>query len=134
MKALSILQPWAWLIVNGHKDIENRTWYTPYRGKFIVHAGKKYGPRIHADYAECIEDMFKIKLPPLAEMQLGGIVGEATIIDCTKGSGSRWYADGRWGFVLTGMKKLPFRPYRGQLGFFDVQTDISTVPLTQEER
>ena len=23
--ALSIQQPWAWLIVEGHKDIENRT-------------------------------------------------------------------------------------------------------------
>ena len=26
MKALSIRQPWAWLIVNGYKDVENRTW------------------------------------------------------------------------------------------------------------
>lgn len=24
MKCLSIQQPWAWLIVNGFKDIENR--------------------------------------------------------------------------------------------------------------
>jgi len=24
MKALSILMPWAWLIVNGQKDVENR--------------------------------------------------------------------------------------------------------------
>ncbi len=23
MKAFSILQPWAWLIVHGHKDVEN---------------------------------------------------------------------------------------------------------------
>jgi len=33
MKALSILQPWAWLVVNGHKDIENRTWGTGFRGR-----------------------------------------------------------------------------------------------------
>jgi hypothetical protein len=25
-KAISICQPWAWLIVNGYKDIENRIW------------------------------------------------------------------------------------------------------------
>ena len=25
-KALSIRQPWAWLIVNGIKDVENRSW------------------------------------------------------------------------------------------------------------
>jgi hypothetical protein len=39
MKALSIKQPWAWLIVNGHKDIENRDWRSDnpglkYRGEF----------------------------------------------------------------------------------------------------
>lgn len=26
MKAISIKPHWAWLVVNGHKDIENRTW------------------------------------------------------------------------------------------------------------
>ncbi len=37
---LSIRQPWAWLIVNGYKDIENRTWSTRFRGKVLIHAGK----------------------------------------------------------------------------------------------
>ncbi len=41
MKALSIMQPWAWLIVNGHKDIENRNWPTRFRGPVYIHAGKK---------------------------------------------------------------------------------------------
>ena len=41
MKALSIRQPWAWLIVNGYKDIENRTWSTDFRGRVYVHAGRK---------------------------------------------------------------------------------------------
>ena len=31
MKAISIRQPWAWLVVNGHKDVENRTWRTKHR-------------------------------------------------------------------------------------------------------
>ena len=38
--ALSIRQPWAWLIVNGYKDIENRNWKTNFRGKILVHAAK----------------------------------------------------------------------------------------------
>ena len=41
MKALSIRQPWAWLIVNGYKDIENRNWRTNFRGRVYVHAGKR---------------------------------------------------------------------------------------------
>ncbi|WP_234838619.1 ASCH domain-containing protein [Sinorhizobium meliloti] len=39
--AISIMQPWAWLIVNGHKDIENRDWPTKSRGPVAIHAGKK---------------------------------------------------------------------------------------------
>ena len=31
--ALSIQQPWAWFIVNGYKDVENRTWSTKFRGR-----------------------------------------------------------------------------------------------------
>src|SRR5690606_36026391 len=37
---LSIRQPWAWLICNGGKDIENRNWRTLYRGHVFIHAGK----------------------------------------------------------------------------------------------
>jgi hypothetical protein len=36
MKALSIMQPWAWLIVNGHKAIENRNWRCHYRGPVLI--------------------------------------------------------------------------------------------------
>jgi hypothetical protein len=38
MKILSVRQPWASLIVNGFKDVENRTWPTRYRGRILVHA------------------------------------------------------------------------------------------------
>ena len=39
LKAPSIRQPWAWLIVNGYKDIENRDWTTNFRGRVYVHTG-----------------------------------------------------------------------------------------------
>lgn len=38
--ALSIRQPWAWLILHAGKDIENRTWQTYQRGWFAIHASK----------------------------------------------------------------------------------------------
>ena len=38
VKIISVRQPWAWLIVAGHKDIENRTWRTSYRGRLLIHA------------------------------------------------------------------------------------------------
>ena len=41
LPALSIRQPWAELIVRGHKDVENRTWRHSYRGPVLIHAGHK---------------------------------------------------------------------------------------------
>lgn len=40
MKALTISQPYATLIASGQKWVENRTWYTPFRGPLAIHAGK----------------------------------------------------------------------------------------------
>jgi hypothetical protein len=41
VKALSIRQPWTYAIQHLGKRVENRTWPTPYRGKLLLHAGKK---------------------------------------------------------------------------------------------
>lgn len=41
MKALTIKQPWAGMIMEGNKKIENRGWLTDYRGPLLIHAGKK---------------------------------------------------------------------------------------------
>jgi hypothetical protein len=40
MKALTICQPYAHLIVRGEKRVENRTWPTRYTGPLAIHAGK----------------------------------------------------------------------------------------------
>lgn len=40
MKALTICQPYAHLIVRGEKLVENREWPTRYRGALAIHAGK----------------------------------------------------------------------------------------------
>ncbi len=42
MKCLSIKNPWAWMIINGKKTMEIRTWKTDYRGRILIHAGLKY--------------------------------------------------------------------------------------------
>src|SRR5215472_1457845 len=45
MKALSVRQPWAWLIVNGYKPVENRNWLTKFRGRLLIHAGQRFDPK-----------------------------------------------------------------------------------------
>lgn len=39
IKALTISQPYASLIASGEKWVENRRWYTRYRGYLAIHAG-----------------------------------------------------------------------------------------------
>ncbi len=126
MKALSIKQPWSWLIVNGHKDIENRDWLTRFRGPVFIHAGKSFDGaslRVVKATIEYLESDFSITLPSSFEM--GGIVGIAEIVDCVEESESPWFC-GTYGFVIKNARPLPFTPLRGQLGFFDVPREIAS--------
>ena len=113
--ALSIRQPWASLIVNGHKDIENRSWSTKFRGKFLVHAGKRFD----GEGYEWVQDNFRITLPERGEFQRGGIVGVAELVDCVERHRSKWFS-GDYGFVLKNARRLRFYPMPGRLGFFKV--------------
>ena len=40
LRALTIREPWAWAISEGHKLVENRTWSTAYRGLLAIHSAK----------------------------------------------------------------------------------------------
>lgn len=42
MKAITVRQPWAWAIIHGCKDIENRSQAWTYRGPLAIHAGKEW--------------------------------------------------------------------------------------------
>ena len=127
MIALSIRQPWAWLIVNGFKDIENRDWSTNFRGQFLVHAGLKLTV---ADYdaamlfIECFVDpVLLAKVPPMAELPLGGVVGVARLVDCVQDIPSPWFtgaARAGYGFVLQHAMPIPFVPWKGRQGFFNI--------------
>lgn len=112
LPVLSIRQPWAWLIVNGHKDIENRTWKTHFRGKVLVHAGKKWDEDVTlAD----IKAMYGVEVP--RRLKTGGIVGMVEITDCVTKSKSPWFF-GPYGFTLKDAEPLPFHPCKGKMGFF----------------
>lgn len=40
MKALTLWQPWASLMADGHKRVETRSWDSRYRGPIVIHAAK----------------------------------------------------------------------------------------------
>jgi hypothetical protein len=116
MKALSIRQPWAWLIANGHKDIENRCWKTYLRGRFLIHASKGMTRDDYATASVMAEEQ-GIELPSFGDLERGGIIGEATITDCVTQDASPWFF-GEYGFVIKDARPLPFAPCKGALGFF----------------
>ena len=132
MKALSIQQPWAWLICAGYKDIENRGWQTKFRGRVYVHAGKYWdavdGSELYPKYKIPLMERGLSKTDflawwkrenPRTDGVKGEIVGEVDIVDCVRESKSAWFA-GPYGFVLRNPTcyKEPI-PCRGKLGFFD---------------
>jgi len=119
--ALSIRQPWAWLIANGYKDIENRTWSTRFRGPVLIHAAKGM-TRAEWYSADTVALANGVKLPPYATFERGGIVGVVEVIDCVSRSDSPWF-EGPYGFVLRNARWLPFQPCKGSLGFFQIGGD-----------
>ncbi len=124
LPVISIRQPWAWLIVNGWKNIENRTWPTRVRGPVLIHAGKGMTEEEYEAALMFIADFApSLRVPPVpppAELHRGGIVGMATILDCVTRHSSEWFT-GDFGFVLTDARPMPFYPCRGALGFFRVK-------------
>lgn len=121
MKALSVRQPWAWLLVNGWKDVENRTWPTKFRGRVLIHAGKTCTPFDREGWEIFEANAPDGFIPPgFTTLDRGGIVGEVIISDCVTVSGSPWFM-GPYGFVISNWRPLPFVPCNGALGFFDVK-------------
>jgi hypothetical protein len=125
MKIISIKPTWAWLIVNGYKTIENRTWRTHYRGPILVHASKKKSRIEHAAVLQWLQN--KSELAPLADLVpkldslgAGGIVGQTTITDCVVDSDSPWFLNQGFGFVLADSTPLPYWPCKGKLGLYNI--------------
>lgn len=124
--AISVRQPWAWAIVRGSKDIENRSWVTSYRGPVCIHAAKGCTRTEYEDASELISLIGSgTSTPPgLKDIDRGGIIGVARIVDCVSVSDSPWFF-GPYGFVLADVRPLEFIPVRGALGFFKWRKNLS---------
>lgn len=149
MKALSIKQPWAWLICKGYKDVENRNWGTSYTGRIYIHASKNFDNSAFNFIRDKVDDCVWQSIY-YGKLSLGAIIGEATLTNVIRkihltesdhvdiGSQqaeleylkrtcpsyfSPWFT-GKYGFVLVNpvLYEKPV-PYRGKLGLFDVNLE-----------
>jgi hypothetical protein len=81
---------------------------------------------------------------PAPTLPFGGIVGRARIVDVIVGPshparpmasalalGGPWYAGG-FALVLADVEALPFVPWRGSLGFFDVPDAVVRAAVERE--
>ncbi len=125
MKAISIRQPWAWLILNGLKDIENRAWYTDYRGTVFIHAPSQFDTAITEAFVRqrLTDSEWSLFMRCCnAGLETNGIIGKVTLIDCLEPgefNGSPWRDPSRHGWVFANPKPLPFLRCRGQLGLWN---------------
>ena len=122
-RALTIRQPWAWAVVAGHKDVENRSWSTPFRGTIAIHAG--YAEDLEA-YADLVAERGReLAIPAYEQMTRGAIVGVVDLVDCVERHTSSWFG-GPYGFVLANARMLD-RPIecRGQLGLWELSSELA---------
>jgi hypothetical protein len=109
MKVLSVKQPWASLIVNGIKDVENRVWKTNYRGELLIHATAEPAFEfsqytIHFKAAQIIEYVNYLgkstnQFNP-DKIINSAIIGKVDLVDCIKDSKSVWAIPDCWNWVL----------------------------------
>jgi hypothetical protein len=130
-RALSVRQPWAWLIVNGFKPFENRDWSpgNPARcwlGKqlarcapmtILVHACKGMTEDEYDQAYFMAKGDYDITLPPMKDLPRGGIVGVVNVV--------RWHDERQpmafsfgSGIELAHAAPHEFLPCKGALGFF----------------
>jgi activating signal cointegrator 1 len=142
MRAVSVMQPWATLIVHGCKRLETRPWATGHRGPVAIHASKSFPA---AARALCRIEPFRTLLanvgyPDWRDLPAGKVLGVAEVVGCTRVEElaavtelERLLGDfgpGRWAWALTAASPLPTPvPFRGQLGFYDVPDDLLRKPL-----
>lgn len=85
IKTLSLIQPWASLVVIGAKRFETRSWHTNYRGELLIHASKSF-PKWAREFTVepvCYE---AVKLFSRGRKTngypTGAIIGKVNLVDC----------------------------------------------------
>lgn len=100
MKAVTIKQPYPYLICSGIKDIENRTWPTKFRGRVLVHASAKPMKMINPNNVFTYQQWESFSLEDQVQLMCSGtsfkplsdaaIIGSVEIVDCVVCHDSIW--------------------------------------------
>lgn len=134
MKAITIINPWAWLLAAGIKTHETRSWQTNQRGLFVIHASKR--TKLSDDaFAMLFDEMPEVftqrGVTGLDSLAYGAVIGTASLVECHR-TNEIWtrqselelnlgdWSPGRFAWEFTGAYLLPEPiPYRGQQGIWE---------------
>ena len=126
MKAISLWQPYAWMVAHAGKNIENRGWTARHLvGEDIaIHAGMRLDEEALQDL---VDDGFEP--PPPGRIEHGCIVAVArlarVITDADpEARDSNWFV-GPYGFVLEDVVAIDPVPTRGQQKFWNLPSDVT---------
>ncbi len=97
-KCLTVRQPYAWAIIKGAKDVENRDRMSKYTGRLHIHAARKeWTDRVD----DCVARMAKHFGVSVSEMLddyhrhvsrgLGAIIGSVHMFGCAVHHESEWF-------------------------------------------
>lgn len=142
-KALSLKQPYAWLIANGYLLVDDRTWGTQYRGPILIHASKG----IYEAYYNYIKNNTDVPIPSIDKLGFGGVVGIANLVLCCRpgelpagiSRQQRAHFGGvhqdYFGFLFEQATPLALMPCPGKLGIFEIDLDalLAAPPALQAE-
>lgn len=120
MKCITVCQPWSWGIVHSAKRVENRTWYTSYRGPLLIHAGKSH--RWLGSEGDTLPG-----LPPYDQLDYGAIIGVCVLTNCVRVelAPATPFTEGPWCWLLADVEAFakPI-PYSGRQMLFDVPDEV----------
>lgn len=120
--ALSIRQPWAWAIIAGFKDVENRSTFAVTKGSMqprhiAVHAAKGMTVGEYEDAANFMAHL-GVECPRPDDLVRGAVIGGVTVKAVVKSFQSRWFFGPR-GLVLADAYQVDPIPATGALGYFE---------------
>ncbi len=96
MRVLTVKQPWAWAIVHGGKDVENRVRSLgPYRGPVAIHAGLRIADGSAWTDPNVEAAMFRADSIPAWSTTLGAVIGVVDLVDAHR-SYECWHKPWKW--------------------------------------
>ncbi len=128
MKALTVKNPYAWLIASGIKDVENRSWKTNFRGRIYIHSAATH--LSHKDTSLHFTTNQWMSLDPeiqnnclLELFPKSSIIGEVDIVDCIKESGKVWGLENNFHWILENAELYnePIKNIKGKLSFWEFE-------------